>query len=274
MKKYIIILVLINWHSSSHSQTLPISKYKVLDLAEFIVTYSMESKPDTNNLDFIRKEDALLFIGERLSFFTSKNFHVYTQERRKLTTVQQVQEYYNKKGNFYMGFSYLIYKNYPKDNLTFTQPILGGYFKCEESLDLFDWILTGDTATIAGYKTQEATTEFGGRSWSAWFAPEIPFNDGPYKFNGLPGLIIKIYDTKLHYSYELKYIDEAKSNPEIEILETEYVISTKQKFIQAEDAVRKDIINRVKERGMSSESQQVAARNMARRNNPIELKRK
>ncbi len=274
MRKLFIFFILVCSILRLSSQTLPDSKYKTLDTTEFIVTYSMESKRDSNNLDYVRKEETLLFLGKSISYFVSKNSYNFTQERRKLTTVQQVQEFYNNKGNFYPGFTYLIFKNYPAEKLTFTKPTLEGSFKIEESLNLFNWQLTGDTATVAGFKTQKATSDFGGRSWIAWFAPEIPFNDGPYKFNGLPGLIVKVHDNRMHYVFELKYIDKADAVKLIEIKEYSYIKTTKQKFFQAEDAIIKDITSRVKEAGVSTYSQQVAARNMSRRNNPIELKRK
>ena len=50
---------------------------------------------------------------------------------------------------------------------------------------------------------QRADVDFGGRHWVAWFTPEIPVPDGPYKFCGLPGLIVQIADTKDHWRFEL-----------------------------------------------------------------------
>ena len=47
---------------------------------------------------------------------------------------------------------------------------------------MFEWTIAGDTASISGYNVQKATTHFGGRDWIAWFTPEIPYRDGPYKF--------------------------------------------------------------------------------------------
>ena len=68
------------------------------------------------------------------------------------------------------------------------------------------WKLENEFSTILNYKVQKATTEFGGRKWTAWFAKEIPIQDGPYKFNKLPGLILKIEDAKQNHVFELKGI--------------------------------------------------------------------
>lgn len=54
------------------------------------------------------------------------------------------------------------------------------------------WEISAETTEIDGLQTQKATCTFGGREWTAWFSPEIPINNGPYKFGGLPGLILKM----------------------------------------------------------------------------------
>ena len=54
-----------------------------------------------------------------------------------------------------------------------------------------------------GYSAQKAVAEFGGRVWTAWFTKEIPLSDGPYKFSGLPGLIVKLEDDKGDYKFDL-----------------------------------------------------------------------
>lgn len=139
---------------------------------------------------------------------------------------------------------------------------------------MFHWELRGDTSTICGYKTQKATCNFGGRSWVAWFAPELPYSDGPYKFNGLPGLIVKVSDTRNHYDFELISINKLDPCLMIDIEDKDYIVTTKQDFFKAFDSFREDIINRAKQYGANNDSQQVLAKNMAQRNNPIELIRK
>lgn len=61
-----------------------------------------------------------------------------------------------------------------------------------EPFDQLVWEMQSDSAeTILGYECFRATAEYHGRWWTAWFAPEIPLHDGPWKLHGLPGLILK-----------------------------------------------------------------------------------
>lgn len=68
------------------------------------------------------------------------------------------------------------------------------YYSKEESF-IFDWKITNETKKIGSFKCKKATTKFRGRNYIAWFAPEIPVSYGPWKLNGLPGLILEAYDT-------------------------------------------------------------------------------
>ena len=58
-----------------------------------------------------------------------------------------------------------------------------------------NWKILPETKKIGEYETQKATASFGGRERIAWFSKDIPFQDGPYKFHGLPGLIVKAEDS-------------------------------------------------------------------------------
>ncbi len=77
------------------------------------------------------------------------------------------------------------------------------YYVYEEKPNL-KWNISSEKEKIGSYNTQKATTEFGGRQWTAWFTPEIPIQDGPYKFSGLPGLIVKIEDANQDYVWTLE----------------------------------------------------------------------
>jgi GLPGLI family protein len=69
-----------------------------------------------------------------------------------------------------------------------------------------DWKILPEKRKIANFNVQKAKVNYGGRSWTAWFTNEIPIQDGPYVFNGLPGLIVKISDDKNDYNFSLTEI--------------------------------------------------------------------
>ena len=60
-----------------------------------------------------------------------------------------------------------------------------------DSTARFDWTLEDETMTVCGYTCRKATARFRGRTWTAWYAEELPVNAGPWKLYGLPGLILR-----------------------------------------------------------------------------------
>ena len=107
-----------------------------------------------------------------------------------------------------------IYKNYPKGEFsTYGLVSPNDYYVIKEDTPTFQWIITDSTKTVCGYACQLATTDFRGRSYKAWFTPEIPISDGPWKLSGLPGLILEAYDTQNHYHYTLIGIKQSDLKP-------------------------------------------------------------
>lgn len=77
-----------------------------------------------------------------------------------------------------------------------------GYYSFKTT-DKINWAISDETKKTENYHLQKATSKFGGRSWTAWFCKDIPFNEGPFKFRGLPGLIFELSDTKRNFIYTL-----------------------------------------------------------------------
>lgn len=140
-------------------------------------------------------------------------------------------------------FSYKIYKTYPSMTEMYVDRISRNLFAYEETIK-FDWKILSDKEKIGEYNTQKATTEFGGRTWTAWFTTDIPFQDGPYKFYGLPGLIVKIEDLDKNYSWLLsgnKILKDWKEFTYAEEANTKYGMSNEKKLI-AKDKFEKSYI--------------------------------
>jgi GLPGLI family protein len=86
-----------------------------------------------------------------------------------------------------------------------------------ENIPVQEWEVQNDTLTILGYLSQKATCRFRGRDFTAWFTVDIPINNGPWKFGGLPGLIMKVYDNDKLYVFECIKIEYTIKKYPIEI---------------------------------------------------------
>jgi GLPGLI family protein len=87
-------------------------------------------------------------------------------------------------------------------------PEYEGYY--DEPYPDQQWTLTQDTATISGYHCQKATCHYHGRDFEAWFTPDVPLKFGPWKFGGLPGLVIKVYDIDHYYTFECTNVERVR----------------------------------------------------------------
>ena len=165
--------------------------------------YQVTSKTDITNKNDIKTENAYLDISAEKSMF-------YSENRIKRDSVMQA----NRQSGGARGFNreqmdglrtninYSIEKN-KKDQKTFYKERIGrDQYSYEEDRPL-NWKILSETTKIGDYKVQKAETDFGGRKWTAWFTTDLPYQDGPYKFNGLPGLVVKAEDSTGDYSFDL-----------------------------------------------------------------------
>lgn len=75
-----------------------------------------------------------------------------------------------------------------------------------EPTDALNWKIEEEVDSILGLTCQLATVDYGGRTWKGYFSSDIPISDGPYKFTGLPGLIVKIQSEELDWIFTLREI--------------------------------------------------------------------
>ncbi len=97
---------------------------------------------------------------------------------------------------------YKVTKQYPDFKTVLFTKVSSDKYKVAEDKKP-EWKIFPDKQKVGVYTAQKATANFGGRQWTAWFSSELPFQDGPYKFYGLPGLIVKIEDKTGSHSMTL-----------------------------------------------------------------------
>ena len=103
----------------------------------------------------------------------------------------------------YDEISYVIYKERTKGEIISTDVHGNLRILYTEPLAPQEWIINSEeVATIIGYKCQMATTVFRGRTYFAYFSTEIPTSEGPWKFNGLPGVVLKVESEDGQISFE------------------------------------------------------------------------
>lgn len=107
-----------------------------------------------------------------------------------------------KAGKMDKSLNFSITKNYGKKEVTYYTRFTTIDFRIPET-EIPIWKLTGETKTVGKWNCQKAQTHYKGREWIAYFTTEIPINDGPYKFWGLPGFIVEIFDEEHLHKFSL-----------------------------------------------------------------------
>ena len=117
-------------------------------------------------------------------------------------------------GDFpHVRMSTYVYKNYPTGQMTITDRISSQGYRYADSLHAQTWTMGDSTRDVLGYTCQQATADFRGRRWTAWFATDIPISDGPWKLGGLPGLILEAYDEGQQHVFTAVGLERVKDEP-------------------------------------------------------------
>jgi GLPGLI family protein len=150
----------------------------------------------------------------------------------------------------------------------------------QEPASLFTWTIAPTTATVAGYACQRATTTFGGRTWETWFTRAVPIADGPYKFYGLPALIVKVSDTRGHFVFELTKLRQLAPPVAITPPEASAKLITKADFMRGKAEYDRTAFTQMLANGNfrfaspeeAEKAKQRAQERAKRKTNPLELR--
>lgn len=192
--------------------SVPETETLAKETMEFVYDYRFCVDTTGALKDNFSNDDMLLQIGPNgLSKFSS--FKNLTVDSIIMRSSQEQIAGAAMEGKLKNGEFMTIYKNYPEGKLTHTEKICQDWFRYDEDMPKLDWELTDSVTNVLGYECQGARCRFRGRDWTVFYTEDIPLSDGPWKFYGLPGLIMKASDGKGHYSFECIGIKSKADRP-------------------------------------------------------------
>lgn len=281
MKNSILTFILILVHAHLLSQ----NQEEVKGQFQYRVIYDLHYQTDSTDVDSRKTEEMILYLGDNFSRFTSLSKTIKDSLQKSLNSptfnpadFQRIHSQMPK-----INFKYDIYKKRPEGKTFYTEEIVMDNFEYIEDKKL-EWDILPQIDTLSGYPVQKATVTFAGRNYTAWFAKEIPISDGPYKFHGLPGLIVKISDAKKHYVFEVVEFKRIPEPLSFAFNEKNYIHTTKHNFLKAKSEFERDriaYINNIPDVSISVSYDSPADKNrienerrekLKKNNNPIELK--
>lgn len=200
---------------------------EVIDTTRYAVTY-----------DFIVRKDTLLRCNRMVLEVGQRYVNYYSRAERQLdsTYTAMYGESPRNAVNEYAGAEQIIGNRKLLELTCYNRPpFVTGLVFAYKDRPQFDWELTHATDTVAGYCCHSAKTSFRGRIWNVWFAMEIPDHLGPWKFTGLPGLVLKAEDDDKQFCWECTGITESSSP--IKKYEWQTVFTTREKWRKMEQNI-------------------------------------
>ena len=254
---------------------LSLGNLQAQDQYSYKATYQLEFQEDSTDENSLKSEAGVLYLSEEQSRYSSLGKAIKDSLENMTNPVVMRMDEYNQMTDF----KYAIYKDYQENELILAEKVFQYELKYKQDLKQIEWEIQPENKEILGFSVQKATGNFAGRNYIAWFAPELPFSDGPYKFGGLPGLILEISDLKNHYHFSLTAFQELV-NPVDKVLNLDnYKTVSQQELDQVRDDYNRDPIGTMQKAGIKfgwSEEDETNTRKelsekYKRRNNPIEL---
>lgn len=184
-------------------------------------------------------ETSILFFGKGESLFRSFDYLQAIENTKKMQA--------GGKTTFGMvmgrGTSSRYYVNTAKNEISrvnaygvSTSATTKTDYVMPEKNEKINWKIERATKKFGEYTCQKATTTFHGRNYTAWFCADIPYNFGPWKLNGLPGLIFEAQDDRQQVIFRFSKIEYPGTIDEYIEAPKNTVITTEKEFERMREA--------------------------------------
>ncbi|WP_336127586.1 GLPGLI family protein [Mesoflavibacter sp. CH_XMU1422-2] len=196
IKKIFLLSIIILFQSNIYAQQDSINVYQV----QYDRTLTVESTQNTLHGVY----ELTTFIEFEKSFFQRKN--AYQNNNKLVVDDDDDTVFINTPSEKNVS---VVYKDYDKNCFYNKHEIAYKYFVVKDSLNIYNWTILSDSKEILGFKCQLATMSFRGRQYEAWFTTELPVG-GPWKYDGLPGMILEIKSLDNFIAFKAFNVKNAK----------------------------------------------------------------
>ena len=147
---------------------------------------------------FVHSQNIVVEYNHLITFPAISTNSIYKLELKKDKSVyyQVKSNFTEKEGNDVMQINEnvipFVIKDFSNKTIIYNQPIINSIKFIEDNLPSQTWILKNDTKKIKNFTCKKAITTFRGRKYTAWYTEELSVIGGPWKFDGLPGLILSV----------------------------------------------------------------------------------
>lgn len=175
----------------------PVTTGDSLDCVRLVAVYKMTFLSDPSDTTRHITDEIWLEIGDRVQ----KQYSAVMYDLDLKAEESEAPISFNTGGG---QLPIVLYSGLPEAKeltLDYRLSVDAPVMRYSEPTPRIEWQLGSEKKTVAGIECQSATGDFGGRTWTAWFAPSLAYPYGPYKLGGLPGLILELHDQEREYNY-------------------------------------------------------------------------
>jgi len=196
-------------------------KKLILNLALLIISASLFAQNQTGKITYSFNRDAKITLGNDMPTEQQKALTEMLKKQFQKTFILDFSEnqsiYYQKQelqentnGNINImildGTAGKLYKSTSKKKFIRSDESMGKRFLISDELEKPNWTLIDSTKKIMNYMCYKAkyikeendeNDSLIKTTVTAWYAPDIPINNGPGMLWALPGLILEVFEGKV-----------------------------------------------------------------------------
>ncbi len=243
---YFIVLMIFFCNISVCQNPSFVNSFTIIDSTKFEIIFELKFVMDTLNPSEKLVDQQALQIGNHFS----KYFSILLAKSDSINTVLEEQGADYSLAPPKGANSYEVIKNKNAKTITVTDRSDDIIFRYSEPYPSINWSIHNEKKIIQQYSCQRATGSFRGRNYEAWFAIDIPIHEGPYKFGGLPGIILEINDSQMHYHFKCITLKTLDTKEPIKIRNWHYTETTRTELNEFLKRKYKNPVNYYKSRGV------------------------